>query len=201
MRAGGRRHLPATESGPDFTAPFVGVCATVRGSSGWALATGNVPTERRNASRPSQGLARKWNSGAVTFVSSQSKTSGPWMMHMNWPCAEYDGRASSSSLSTSQLCTGAVGGRFCQSQPRMCTAVGAYELAGVPYCIACTPGGSQDTCRSPGVLGGSVGAIRAVRSMPVASRAPRRLHARSSRHARFVTQPGRSAHRTLLCVH
>ena len=110
MRAGGRRHLPATESCLDFTAPFVGVCATVRGSSGWALATGNVPTERQNASRPCQGLARKWNSGAVTFVSSQSKTSGPWMMHMNWPCAEYDGRASSSSLSTSQLCTGAGGG-------------------------------------------------------------------------------------------
>ena len=93
------------------------------------------------------------------------------------------------------------GSAFVKASPRMCTAVGAYELAGVPYCIACTPGGSQDTCRSPGVLGGSVGAIRAVRSMPVASRAPRRLHARSSRHARFVTQPGRSAHRTLLCVH
>ena len=47
------------------------------------------------------------------------------------------------------------GSAFVKASPRMCTAVGAYDLAGVPYCIACTPGGSQDTCRSPGVLGGS----------------------------------------------
>ena len=156
MRSGGRRHLPATESAPDSTAQFVGVCANVRGSSGWALATGNVPSDRRNLRRPRQqdlcptpDPERKCRS--VDHPTAISPRAHPWPD--SWAVLWFSSHLGALGMTLKQGNRG--GSAFVKASPRMCTAVGAYELAGVPYCIACTPGGSQDTCRSPGVLGGS----------------------------------------------